>query len=319
MPKIAYMKKSLSPDRLALIEQANTIIAEYAEQGFELTLRQLYYQFVSRDLFPASWADPDTGSTNNTRSYNKLGDVVSDGRMLGLIDWNAIADRLRELNRLPHWDSPRDIVSACALQFRVDLWKEQEHHVEVWVEKDALSGVVAQAANACDVAYLVCRGYASQTALWEAGQRLLAAHRAGKKPVVLHLGDHDPSGIDMTRDNRERLEMFAQCGVTVERIALNMDQVRRYNPPPNPAKETDSRFAGYQAEHGDESWELDALEPPVLVKLIQKAIRKFEDAGALRRAKDAQDDYRNQLTTVARRWNRCVELIEAEPETDEEE
>lgn len=104
----------------------------------------------------------------------------------------------------------------------------------------------------------------------------------GKKVHVLHLGDHDPSGLDMTRDNEDRLRMFIghhtdDSLFDIHRLALNMDQVRTHNPPPNPAKSTDSRFQGYAAEFGTKSWELDALEPKVIASLIQSHVDEFID------------------------------------------
>lgn len=102
---------------------------------------------------------------------------------------------------------------------------------------------------------------------------------AGQAPVILHLGDHDPSGIDMTRDIVARLEVFTDyAGIEVRRVALNMDQVEQYGPPPNPAKLTDSRVGQYIAVYGLDSWELDALEPQVIVDLIEQKTLERRDA-----------------------------------------
>jgi len=116
----------------------------------------------------------------------------------------------------------------------------------------------------------------------------------GQRPIVFHLGDHDPSGIDMTRDNRDRLSLFAGVDITVVRLALNMEQIERYRPPPNPAKVTDSRFEAYQREYGDESWELDALNPEVIHNLIENNVQcirdeKLWDAALAREVADKQD------------------------------
>jgi len=249
-----------------LIENANAIIAEYTEQGYELTLRQLYYQFVARDLIP-----------NTMKSYKNLGSVINDGRLAGMIDWLAIVDRTRNLVSNSHWTSPAEIVETCAKQFQIDKWEGQRYRPEVWIEKDALIGVIENVCQRNDVAYFSCRGYTSQSELWAAGQRLLKYYKAGQIPVVIHLGDHDPSGIDMSRDILDRLVMFTEKTVYVERIALNMDQVRQYGPPPNPAKITDSRAKQYIKKFGHESWELDALEPKVLDKLISDKIKEYRN------------------------------------------
>src|SRR5436190_19129181 len=103
-----------------MIDKCNKLIATYSAQGYSLTLRQLYYQFVSRDWLPAEWADPNTGSTNNQKSYDKLGIIVGDGRMAGLIDWNAIEDRTRNIDGNTHWTSPASIIRAVANQYQID-------------------------------------------------------------------------------------------------------------------------------------------------------------------------------------------------------
>jgi len=150
MPKICYRAKKFSGDRMDKINKANAIIVEYRNQGFELTLRQLYYQFVSRDFI-----------ANNMREYKNLGDIINDARLAGLVDWDAIVDRTRDLKSMAHWTSPADIVEACARQFRVDKWIGQPRRVEVWIEKDALVGVIEGICNELDVAYFSCRGYTS--------------------------------------------------------------------------------------------------------------------------------------------------------------
>ena len=133
----------------------------------------------------------------------------------------------------------------------------------------------------------------SQSEQWRAGRRLARYVAKGQRPIVFHLGDHDPSGIDMTRDNGERLSMFAGVPMQVVRLALNRDQVDRYHAPPNPAKVTDSRYAAYQREHGEESWELDALDPEVIQELISSAVGRLRepaawDAALLQEAEDSR-------------------------------
>ncbi len=297
MSKICYVPKSFRPDTQTRINQANEIIAEYQAQGFKLTLRQLYYQFVSRDLIP-----------NTVQSYKSLGDVVNDGRLAGLIDWDAIEDRTRNLRSSSHWSSPRSIVRACADQFAVDLWATQDNYVECWIEKDALVGVIEGICTELDVPHFACRGYTSQSEMWGAAQRLIEREKAGKTTTIIHLGDHDPSGIDMTRDIQDRLELFGSTAV-IHRIALNFDQVENYSPPPNPAKTTDSRYQSYADKYGEESWELDALEPRTIVDLIRNEIEAHIDQDAWEEALARQQTGRDQLGRVSRRWDNVVEYL----------
>jgi hypothetical protein len=289
MPKICYRPVDFKPSSLAKIKQANEIIAEYGKAGYELTLRQLYYQFVARDLIP-----------NTPKSYDNLGELINNARLAGLVDWHAIIDRTRNLSKVSTWESPRDIVQACASQFRYDLWKDQDNYVEVWVEKDALGGIVDRACQTYRVPWFSCRGYTSQSEMWSAAQRLKGHILQGQTCVVIHLGDHDPSGIDMTRDVEGRLHEFARTTqIEVRRIALNMDQVQQYGPPPNPAKVTDSRYASYQAEHGDESWELDALEPSVIDALIQKEVESLVDADTWQEGVDREENAKEAIEKLA--------------------
>lgn len=286
-----FIAKKFRKASLAIIAQANAIIAEYMEAGFTLTLRQLYYQFVARGYL-----------ANKQQNYDNLGATISDARLCGLIDWDAIEDRTRFLRGHTAFEDPQDAIKKTLSRYRIDMWKGQKRRVEVWIEKDALIGVIERACSEYDVNYFACRGYASQSELHSAGKRIAWRRKWEKQDtLVIHLGDHDPSGCDMTRDNEDRLSLFAGRYVQVDRIALNMDQVEHYNPPPNPAKLTDSRAQAYIAEHGDESWELDALEPRAIHKLIEDRIKKEIDV-ELWEGREAQFDMDKEHIEKASRF-----------------
>jgi len=127
--------------------------------------------------------------------------------------------------------------------------------------------------------------------------------------VVFHFDDHDPSGKDMSRDITDRIELFTGNSLKFERLALNMDQVREYNPPPNPAKITDSRATAYIAEYGAESWELDALEPTVLAELVRTAVEGVTDKAKMGEAQAEQDKHRETLKLVADRFDEVEEFV----------
>jgi hypothetical protein len=264
---LKYRDINFSSARQALLDKVIPIIDGYEKAGYVMSLRQVYYQLVAKRIIP-----------NNDAEYGKLGDLVSDGRMAGLISWTAIEDRGRNLMGLKTQISPKEAVKATRDDYRRDLWENQLCRPEFWVEKQALEGVIGSIANKHRVDYYATRGYNSQTMAWEAGQRFAARIQHGQRPVVLYLGDHDPSGIDMTRDVEERIELFCGAPVQVVRLALNMDQVRQVNPPPNPAKMTDSRTADYVTRYGEYSWELDALSPDYLDRIMSEAVDAFRDA-----------------------------------------
>ncbi|MCK5615579.1 hypothetical protein KAR91_77660 [Candidatus Pacearchaeota archaeon] len=299
MPKIAFQDfrfQTKTLDKIALAEQ---IIQVYERQGYKLTLRQLYYQMVARDLIP-----------NNQRSYKNLGAIIGNARLAGLIDWNSIEDRLRKLVKNPHWTSPASIIRSAAEGYRNDLWRNQPCRIEIWVEKDALSGVLTPIAEKHDVGFFAARGYPSLSEMYSAGKRFARYAAAGQEVHVLHLGDHDPSGMDMTRDIEDRVSMFAQKFLKVNRLALNWDQIELYNPPPNPAKQTDSRFERYVEQYGDESWELDALDPATLASIVEPVILEHRDDTQWEIDLEKQMDDRDDLETAADHWHDVADFLE---------
>jgi hypothetical protein len=285
---------------IGLVGIANAICADYARQGFDLTLRQLYYQFVARGHIP-----------NTMKSYKSLGGIIDQARLGGLLDWNYIVDRTRNVYRTDGADDdPAQAIADAARDYALTLWEDQPNHVEVWVEKEALAGVVQQAASQVGVNYFACRGYVSQSEMHSAGNRFRRYGQRDKTNYIVHLGDHDPSGIDMTRDIEDRLLMFAgpHCPI-IKRVALNMDQIEQYRPPPNPAKSTDSRYGGYLAEYGDESWELDALDPATLSALITSTVLELRDETLWNAAYARQETDREQLQTISDRWHEISEYL----------
>jgi hypothetical protein len=297
MPKIAFVEKSFQPKTLAVIAQANAICAEYASQGLNMTLRQLYYQFVARGLI-----------RNKQSEYDRLGSIVNDARLAGLLDWTYIVDLTRELDTLPHWNSGAEAQKSIAEWYLFDKWAMQDHRIEVWIEKEALAGVIQPICRELDVPFFAVRGYNSQSAAYQAALRVVKHKKAGQSPLILHLGDHDPSGIDMTRDNTERFEIMGQS-VEVRRLALNMDQVEQYDPPPNPAKMTDSRVGSYIERFGYESWELDALEPTVLADLIRNAVEDVRDDALWQEAIELEEEHRRVLQQVSDRWDDVTDYL----------
>lgn len=297
--KEQFITKRFNTSSRNMIALAEGIISGYQRQGLTLTIRQLYYQFVARGHI-----------ANNLKEYKRLVSVIDQARLAGLIDWSAIEDRTRYLRSFDGDSSPSDAIDTTAEGYSRNPWEDQNYRPEVWIEKDALVGVVEGPCNRLWVPYFACRGYNSQSEQYRAGKRFERYIDQGLHPVILHFGDHDPSGLDMTRDNSDRLEMFARQGVEVRRMALNWDQIQQYNPPPNPAKETDSRHAAYAAQFGPSSWELDALEPTVIDRLISDEVNAmiYRDAweGVISRSQDERDELRR----IARNFERLSELMD---------
>ena len=288
--KQKYIDKNFSWATELIIDQANNIIQEYADSGLILTLRQLYYQFVSRDIF-----------ANKQANYKKLGTIISNGRMAGRIDWDAIEDRTRNLQHRSSWTNPRSILQTCVTSFKLDRWENQKNYVEVWIEKDALTGVIADICYDLDTPYFACKGYVSKSEMWNASQRMLWRKEKNINTIIIHLGDHDPSGIDMTRDITDQQLIF-DGAVEIKRIALNMDQIEEFNPPPNPTKLADTRAKKYIKKYGENSWELDALDPKMMQKLIGDTIKSYRDTDIYQTTMAKENEYKNLLQRVADNW-----------------
>jgi hypothetical protein len=284
---------------LTVVAQANTIIEEYIAQEFKLTLRQLFYQFVARGLLD-----------NRFNEYKRLGAIVRNARDGGLIDWEAIEDRTREVNTHAFWTNPAGIISDDAEVYREDLWAGQRYRPEVWIEKEALLGVIESICTELRVPYFAHRGNNSQTLQHQAGKRFADYLDQGLIPLVLHLADHDPNGIDMTRDTIERLALYARAEIEVRRIALTMKQVQQYRPPPNFVKEQDTRSGGYRQRFGtDQCWELDALSPTVIANLIRSEIEALIDQMRWRIAGAKEETGRRLLAGVAANWTMVEKLL----------
>jgi hypothetical protein len=335
MPKVCYVPRKFQAKSMEIIELATDICDSYS--GLALTLRQLYYQFIARAFF-----------ANSQQSYDRLGSIINDARLAGAFDWDNLVDRTRNLEKLPSWGSPAALIADAAEQYLTDIWAPQKRRVEVWIEKDAAIGVVEAVCNRNNVPFFSCRGYTSQTEMWGAAERIGAYLRNGEQTTILHIGDHDPSGLDMTRDIQDRLRLFISrdwaiefmgagqhtrgsiradmidvmrsqgCDIDshelpwqVKRIALTYDQVEQYNPPPNYAKESDSRFAKYHEETGLlESWELDALEPTVMEELIQDEIDAVRNEEEFAKAEFAQERDRAVLREVSSNWETIASVHE---------
>jgi hypothetical protein len=289
------MKECFKPARFnavnaKLIEVCNTVIDQYTEAGLRLTLRQLYYQLVSANVIP-----------NEEKAYKSIGALVSKARLAGLMDWDAIEDRVRQPRRASEWRSIQSLVDSALYAFRLPRLKGQPTYVEVWVEKDALAGVLSPLTDKYHLVLMVNRGYSSQSAMYESADRIIknVDEYGCDSAVILYLGDLDPSGEDMVRDLQDRLVMFG-APVVVQKVALNMDQVTRYNLPPNPAKLSDSRSGKFVDKFGTQSWELDAIPPQELQRIVTGAIEDNLDLDLMEQITDQESELKALLRTAAK-------------------
>lgn len=294
MAREQYINRRFDSKSEQLIAVMDAICEDYQAQGYVLTVRQLYYQLVAKALIP-----------NTEQSYKRITSLVNDARLAGLMDWDAIEDRTRAFIRRSHWSSGASILESCVSSYHEDLWANQDCRLFVIVEKEALAGVLERICNELDVPLLAARGYPSGTVLREFVEAdIMTAINNNQSVQILHLGDHDPSGMDMTRDLEERISLFArgEASIDLTRIALNMDQIDELRPPENPAKSTDARFTAYRDRFGSSSWELDALKPEYLTALVREHAERFIDPDRWTEAKTAIKRVKKRLAEMAKEF-----------------
>jgi hypothetical protein len=309
MAKICFESKEFRQNTLALIDKCNVILERYDAAGFDMTVRQVYYQLVAADEIE-----------NSEKSYNKIQNLLNDARLAGLVDWDFIVDRTRNLRKLSDWNSPQHILENSHRGFRIDKWASQDYRPEVWIEKDALVGVFERVCNELQVPVMSCRGYASLSVMFEAGQRRFNEYiEDGQTPYILHFGDHDPSGIDMSRDIVDRVSLLTDASYPLSikigepefvRLALNMNQVDQYQPPPNFAKLSDTRAKKYVAKFGKSSWELDALEPTVLSNLVRENILAIRDEDRWLEAVAEENHHKETLSRIAENYDEIEQFLD---------
>ena len=261
---------------LDLIEMAKAILAD----GHPMTVRQVFYQLVSRQVIK-----------NNRGQYQAVSNALVDARREGVIPWSWIEDRLRRPRHVPMWSGLPSFADTCRLAYRLDVWPSQPLYLEVWLEKDALSGIFEDILNPFGITLNVGRGYDGWSSIHNAAVRF---NEKTEDVVVLYFGDFDPSGEDMKRSLEDRLEDRG-CRPEVIKCALTRDDIRRYNLPPDFTKKTDTRRAAFVAEHGDLSVELDALPADVLRGRLKAEVESRLDLDALAKVKKREDRDRGQL------------------------
>jgi hypothetical protein len=298
--KRCFIPKTFYKKTAELLAECDAICTMYAEKGYTLTLRQLFYQLVATNRIE-----------NTVREYKNLGVVVTDGRYAGVLDWEHITDRIRVIKRKARWQDVEDFVNSVAPQFHVDTWQEQTYRPEVWIEKDALIELAEEACEPLDIPYVAVKAYNSASAMWEAAKRFREYQRDGQMPLILHLGDHDYTGDDCSRFLQERMELLTGGAVELNRLALNASQIEKYELPPQPGKQSDPRFKGYLAKHHTtEVWELDALRPDVIVEIIENGIRRVLDEDVRQPYLAEAAEGRELLQTVSDKWSEVKRLVQ---------
>lgn len=294
--KEKYLDKVFYSKSLVKLDKIDEIVTEYQAQGLTLSVRQAYYQMVARGYI-----------LNNQKEYLSIQNLIHDGRLAGLIDWEAFEDRCRAFVSNTRWSSGNQILRAAADSYHVDMWRNQLYRPFVIVEKDALKGVLEPVCRKYDTPLLSSRGYCSASVFHDFGcGDVVKAYREGQVPIIFHWGDHDPAGLGMTEDLKIKLALFSGEAVKIIRLGLNMEDVRRFNPPPNFAKDSDTKTPEYVKRYGSECWELDAMTPTYISETTEKAIKRLIDPECWQSVESQISNMRIKLSGYADGFNEAA-------------
>ena len=247
---------ALGPKRLKLVDEINLVLEEI---NMRMTVRQIYYQLVSRHIIE-----------NSQNSYKSFDATLTLARKDGLVPLDAILDTSKPVLKKPSWSGLDGFFESVEASYARSIWLTQGNYVEVWLEKDALRGIFEPITDKYDCYLVIGKGYQSYTNLVEASKRF-----APNKPnYILYFGDFDPTGLDIPRSIEKGLLDLGVESLRLTCVALTPEQIKKYDIPLNLTKESDTRTKAFVQEHGDITAELDALHPKVLTRLIETSIGK---------------------------------------------
>lgn len=278
-----------------IVVEVNKIVSQFSTK---LTLRQIYYQLVSKHLIQ-----------NKIGQYKRLSRILVQARHDQQVSWNSIEDRTREATggdedyKSPEdvFERAKDYLKECWEYYNLPFWKDQPKYVEIWFEKQALSGIFDKATEDYNVVQLACKGYSSHTMGYELAQRLEEGHVQGREVHIVYFGDHDPSGVDIYRFIKDMCNRFG-LDIHFHRAGITSEQIEKYNIPPMMAKTSDSRYNGFVAEHGTDVVELDALDPDVLIQIVKDEIEERLDQDIREETQAEEEQKQNEIKDLVENY-----------------
>ena len=273
----------------AEIEQLKNHLYFVVDEDKPVTVRQVFYQMVSRGLVPKSEA-----------SYNGvIGRLLRDMRRDGELPYRWIADNTRWMRKPTSYSDMATMLESSIDLYRRDLWQHQDAYVEVWLEKDALSGVLYPVTSRWDVPLMVTRGYPSLSFLHTAAE---AIQEQDKPCYLYYLGDHDPSGVDIPNKVIDGLrDMAPEAEIQFEVLAVLPEQIEEFNLPTRPTKKSDTRAKTFVGE----SVEVDAIPPVTLRGIVEDAILRHVDGDRYERFQLVEEAERETLASFVSAWSRA--------------
>ena len=247
------------------LDSIKQILEEYKNQGYlPVTLRHLYYKLVSRTLIE-----------NKVEEYRKVVKLMTYARENHIIPYSYLTDSSRTPKIVSQFDNLKDLGNAAINSYKKCRWKCQDCYLEVWIEKAAMTSTIEDITRKYCVPLITGKGYNSLPIIWDAYNRMKEYNK--EHNIIIYLGDHDPSGVNMDLDIRNRFMKNFGIEPDIQRIALTMDQIQQYNLPSQFAKKKDPRYKKYKNQYGSESWEIEALPIKIIRELLENKIREYID------------------------------------------
>ena len=248
-----------------------------------MTVRQVFYRLVANGIIDKT----------ESEYKNSVVRLLANMRRSRIIPFNWIADSTRWMRKPQTYPSVEEALRQTAVIYRRSLWDHNPHYVEIWLEKEALAGVLYEETEAWDVPLMVTRGYPSLTYLYEAAEVINGYDRA---TYLYYFGDHDPSGVDITRVVEREIQGFApDTEIRFHRVAVIPQQIKDWDLPTRPTKQTDSRSKRFSGE----SVEVDAIPPKILRELVRQAIVRHLDLDEIEKLGIIEMQEREMLENMA--------------------
>jgi len=258
------------------------------EEG-QITVRHLFYRLVGHGVIPKTEA-----------AYKAMGKHLSNWRRAGEVQWNAFSDNTRWHLKADTFDSMVDALANTVATYRRNLWESQPVYIEVWCEKDAVASILHQAAEPFGVPVFVSRGFASLSSLYSAAETFRGWAQAGKRVIIYHFGDFDPSGVAAGDSILRTFRDDFKLAIEFTRVAVTQEQIREFNLPTRPTKATDSRAAKWT---GGDSVEIDSMPPAELRRLVETCITSHIDQRAWEVMKEVERGERENLRSIHQFWS----------------
>jgi hypothetical protein len=271
----------------AAVQAIRDAIFGIVEEYQPMTVRQVFYQLVTRGVIAKTEAEYKTTVCR----------LLVQMRREGILPFHWIADNTRWQRKPRTYGSLQAMLDSCQATYRRALWDNQDAYVEIWLEKEALAGVLVDVTARWDVPLMVTRGYPSVSFLHSAGQAIADETR---EVYVYYFGDRDPSGLDIDRFVERELRDYApDCDLTFQRVAVLEQQIDLYGLQTRPTKKSDSRSRTFKGE----SVEVDAIAPDELRVICERCIIRHIDQDQLLRTRAVEEAERETLATIAEQVN----------------